>query len=258
MWLERMVRAVGPVIGLAIAARAANCGAGRFEFNGERFDSSQNVKLAELDLSEDPPQEVQLLGPDRVQIRIGETFAVEVEGDNEARDALRFLRGSKALSIMREPGGWNSSGQAIVTITIPVLSKVSVAGSGDILASGLADDAAVVIAGSGQVEASALRVQRLAVTIAGSGNFIASGTAAKLALNVAGSGMAAMDGLKVEQARIEIAGSGDSRFACDGEVLARILGSGSVTVRGSAKCSVRSLGSGRLVCERDEGRSEAA
>ena len=255
MWLERLIRAVGPVIGMAIATR---CGAGRFEFNGTRFDGRQGLKLAELDLSGAPPQEVILVSPDQVHIRMGDAFAIEVEGEVEARDCLRFHREGTVLTIMREPGRRNDAAAATVTLTMPALGRVSVAGSGTMRISAMASDAAVVIAGSGKVEADTLAVQRLAVTIAGSGNFIASGSAGKLALTVAGSGMAAMDALKVDCARIEIAGSGNSRFASDGEVAARIVGSGSVTVRGTAKCSVQSFGSGRLVCEPGEERPAAA
>ena len=41
-------------------------------------------------------------------------------------------------------------------------------------------------------------------------------------------------------------------LASDGEVDASIMGSGNVTVKGGARCTVKALGSGKLTCERDE------
>jgi hypothetical protein len=64
-----------------------------------------------------------------------------------------------------------------------------------------------------------------------------------------------MDALSTQKARLIIAGSGNSAFASDGEVEARIMGSGSVTVRGRARCTVKSMGSGKLVCEPGNGAS---
>ena len=51
------------------------------------------------------------------------------------------------------------------------------------------------------------------------------------------------------QADVTVAGSGNASFASDGDVKATIMGSGEVRVSGRAKCTVKSMGSGRLVCE---------
>ena len=66
---------------------------------------------------------------------------------------------------------------------------------------------------------------------------------------IAGSGNADLAGLKVEKADITVAGSGNAAFESDGEVKASIMGSGEVRVKGRARCTVSSMGSGRLVCE---------
>ena len=57
-----------------------------------------------------------------------------------------------------------------------------------------------------------------------------------------------MPSLKVDKAEISIAGSGRAQFASDGTVEARIMGSGDVSVTGSAKCTVNAMGSGTLRC----------
>jgi hypothetical protein len=91
------------------------------------------------------------------------------------------------------------------------------------------------------------------VTIAGSGNYHGAGSAKALKLDIVGSGSADMAGLKVNAAKIAIGGSGNATFASDGPVKASIMGSGTVKVAGRATCTVRAMGSGKLVCEPGNG-----
>merc|ERR1712026_649887 len=92
----------------------------------------------------------------------------------------------------------------------------------------------VTVAGSGTVKIARLEAESLDLTIAGSGDITASGSAGSLDLTVAGSGKAAMAELEVDRAEVSIAGSGDAEFASDGPVEASIMGSGTVTVNGNA------------------------
>ena len=59
----------------------------RMTFNGD-----EGVPLAELDLSGDPPTEVASFGPDTVDVRTGESLAIEVEGSSGAKDRMLFVR----------------------------------------------------------------------------------------------------------------------------------------------------------------------
>jgi len=260
MRFDKMMRAVGPFV-----IAAARSGAftvrkdGKFKFNCDsdkfRFNGKTGVKLEDLDMGEDLPTEVVLVGPDQLVITEGEDFAISVQGDDEAKDGARFLVDGDTLYVMRGDFCSGDDEGATITVTMPAPSKVTITGSGALATSALADNTEMVIAGSGEISVLDIDNASLEVTIAGSGSFSAGGKVGKLDLSVAGSGNADMGNLLVESADIDITGSGDATFACDGEVAANIMGSGHVTVRGSARCRVQSMGSGSLVVEPREGKA---
>lgn len=244
MAFHRFIRTLAPVAVAACTAALAGCDSADVSIDGEK-----GKPLAELDLSGAPPKGLVLLGPDEVRLRAGDRLAITVDGNPSLVSAMRFTLKDGTLGILREKGSWTDNSTAIVNVTMPAPETLVAAGSGTIRAEGIAPQAEVTIAGTGDVETLAVAAKSLEVTIAGSGSYRAAGTADKLDMTIAGSGDAAMEGLKAHSAKITIAGSGRSRFASDGEVNADILGSGEVRVQGPAKCAVKATGSGRLVCE---------
>ena len=242
---------------LAFTATAFISGCGGVDTH---IGGSGGVPLAELDLSGSAPSEMVLAGPDRLVINEGPAFNVSVTGDQKAIDLLRFGLDDNKLSVSREDGTWRDSGTATITIVTPALEAVVLAGSGIVEADQLRGDAEVTIAGSGTAKIDGIDAASLEVAIAGSGDLEASGRADTLDLTVAGSGTASMAGLQVENADVSVMGSGDAGFASNGKVDASIMGSGTVTVTGSATCTVSSMGSGELNCrtvnERPDGETE--
>ncbi len=264
---EKMFRTVGPVVAMAamsgVMAAARRNGKVRFGWDGVNFGHGPGkgmamvggVPLDELDMSGEAPVELVLAGADSLVVGEGEDFTISIQGGEAARERLRFRLKDGALQVSSDNTGNDTAGSdkesiATINVTLPALNKVTIAGSGEITVERLAGEAEVVIAGSGRILARDIAADRLDLSIAGSGKFKASGTVRRLDLSVAGSGSAKMAQVEVEKARVTIAGSGNAVFACDGEVKARIMGSGDVTVRGGARCKVQSMGSGTLVCER--------
>jgi hypothetical protein len=111
--------------------------------------------------------------------------------------------------------------------------EMTVAGSGDIKASGKVDDVKINIAGSGSIEASG-EAQTVRLKIAGSGDARLGQLTSKSAdIDIAGSGNAEV--APQDSAKIKIAGSGDVRLLSDPKnVDSRIFGSGRI-VRGAAQ-----------------------
>lgn len=242
--LQNFVRAIAGFAVFGLSTMLAGCDASRMAFNGEK-----GVPLADLDISGPAPAAITLLGPDNVRVTQGEKLAINVEGDGA--DKVRFVLSKGQLGIARED--WKagqSNGAAVVNVTLPVLSAVVLAGPGNLVTDQLGgDDARIVIAGSGTVEARAVDAQILKVDVVGSGKLRAGGKAKTLDMTVAGSGDAEMDGLNADDVKVDVAGSGNARFASNGHVKANIMGSGEVRVFGRATCKVSAMGSGRLVCE---------
>lgn len=239
--LHKVLKGIAPVLAFALAAGISGCD-GHISINGH-----EGVPLSELDLAGKTPTDVVLAGPDDVIVTHGDKLAIDVSGDSEAKDALRFTLDDGTLGVMRKNGS-KSNGKATVRVTLPQLSKVTLAGSGTLDADSVTGKVEAVIAGSGTARLRSIETDKLELTIAGAGTLEGAGHAKSLELTVAGSGTAKMAGLKVDSAKVTIAGSGDASFASDGTVDATVMGSGNVNVTGSAKCTIHSMGSGKLNC----------
>lgn len=260
MKFGKIIGGFAPLAGLALAAALSGCDA-KIDFDGKdmRFNGKEGKKLAELDLTGAPPSELALLGPDEVQITLGDKLAITVDGDAAAKDSIRFARDGDTLGILRDRStSGKADGRAVVRITMPAPREVTMLGSGRIVTPAMAANAKVVVAGSGEIDGGAASGDSLEVTIPGSGEFRTNGTVRSLELTVLGSGSARMDALKVQTAKVTVAGSGDAAFASDGEVEATIVGSGEVRVIGRARCKISAVGSGRLVCENGTTSSDPA
>ncbi len=242
---DKFAKALAPAIALAMAAGVAGCDKAHVTIDGE-----EGKPLSELDLSGEPPHELVLLGPDEVHVTPGDKLAITVEGDQEAKDRLRFTLKNGSLGILRKDKIFSSGDKvAVITVTMPAPKEMTMAGSGKIQAAAMASEAKVTIAGSGTIETPNLTADKLDLTIAGSGDYRGAGNVKALDLTIAGSGSAAMDALRADKAKVSIAGSGSTAFSSDGEVEASIVGSGNITVKGHARCTLSAFGSGKLNCE---------
>ena len=245
-FIKRVVPAIAPLAVAAMAAGVAGC-----DGMDVRFGDKQGVPLAELDMSGDPPTGLVLASSDTVVLRTGDALDIDVSGDPEAVDRMRFAIEDGSLAIAREKGSWGRGDdrKATINVTMPAPGSLVLAGSGVVEADELASEAEIVIAGSGELRVRSLAAEKVALTVAGSGDVRASGAVRNLDMTIAGSGNADLSGVEVETADLSIAGSGTAAFASDGTVDASIMGSGRVTVTGNATCEVDAMGSGKLVCQ---------
>jgi len=243
--LDKLLKAVAPVAGIAFASAVSGCNSNM----DIKIGDVDGVPLAELDMSGDPPTSLVLAAPVQVVIRNGKTLKIIPEGDGDVIDRLRFSNQGGQLGIGMENGNWTSNERTIINVTMPAPKSLTVAGSGSIEAASLEGEADANLLGSGSLAIKSIKASTLNVTIAASGSIKGAGTAEKLDLDILGSGGAQMAELSVETADVDVMGSGSAAFASDGTVKANIMGSGSVRVIGRADCEVQSMGSGSLKCE---------
>ncbi|WP_375245723.1 head GIN domain-containing protein [Qipengyuania pacifica] len=241
--IHRILKGLAPLAALAGAALVTGC-----DNMNIHIGDGDGVPLAELDMSGAAPTELVLAGPDKVIVTEGEKLDIAVSGEDAAVDAVRFSLDEGSLGISRAKDMGKIGGVATVRVTMPSLTAMVLAGSGDIEAASMRGKADVTIAGSGKAKVARFDADSLDLTIAGSGSFEGAGTVDMLDMTVAGSGKADMAGLKVGNADISVAGSGDAEFASDGKVDASIMGSGTIMVNGRADCTVSAMGSGALNC----------
>ena len=242
--LNTLFKKLLPVAAVGLGLAVSGCDGVNISIN-----DTDGVPLSELHMSGDAPTKIVMAGPDSVVVTEGKTLSIDVEGDDDVVESMRFTLEDGTLGIMREKNSWSGKGTATVRVTMPLPEEVTIAGSGTADIPGLAKDAEITIAGSGKANVAKIDADRLEITIAGSGDLTAAGSAKRLDLTIAGSGNGAMDDLEVGDAEISIAGSGKAAFASDGKVEASVVGSGNVTVYGSADCEISAVGSGKLNCK---------
>jgi len=249
--INKLLKGIAPAAALAMSAMVAGCDM-NISINDE-----DGVPLSELDLSGAAPDELVLASPDSVVITQGDALTINVEGDDDVTDAMRFTLDEDTIGIMRK-SNFDSDGRvATVRVTMPNPKSLVMAGSGNIASETMADQSEITIAGSGRIDIAGLAASNLDLNLMGSGQVGAAGTLANLELNIAGSGSAEFDELTIQTADVNIAGSGSGAFASDGSVEANIMGSGNVTVYGRATCEVSAMGSGKLTCKPAEPEAEA-
>ena len=239
---QKFFNRIAPLAALSLGVAVAGCDMD-IQINGE-----EGVPLAELDMSGDPPREVALLGPDNVVITEGDSLTIDVEGNSEAVDAMRFTLEGGTLGILRDSDSWDGNEKATVRVTMPAPRELSMAGSGTIDSATMDSDAEIGAAGAGRIKVAAIDAESLEISIAGSGDVEVVGETDSLEVSIAGSGDVESPDLKADRAEVSIAGSGNVAFASDGTVEANIMGSGDVVVTGDATCELNSMGSGTLRC----------
>lgn len=198
-------------------------------------------------LSVDAFHGISLQGSMDVVLTQGSTQSVEVEAQANLIELLETKVSNGVWSIETNDG-FTTNKPFIIHITVPMIDKVSLDGSGDITCNGTfsCDAMELAIAGSGNISMN-FDSQKADADIAGSGDMVLSGTCGKLKVGVAGSGDVDARKLKTSDAVVDIAGSGDVILDASQSLEASIAGSGDVSYKGApARISRNVMGSGEV------------
>lgn len=252
--IEQFLKRMVPLAMMGMGASLSGC-----DGVGIRIGDSDGVPLAELDTSGPAPTGLALGSGDTVILTEGDTLAITIEGDDAARDDLRFTLKDETLGIGRASRlTGKRSAPATIRVTMAAPRSLMIGGSGSIEAQSLAPTADLAIGGSGDITFAGINGESLAIGIGGSGNVKGAGSVQRMEINIGGKGNVDLPELRADRAEIAIGGSGDVAFASDGTVEATIAGAGTVRVKGRAKCTANSFGSGRLICEPAEPQQDTA
>jgi hypothetical protein len=191
--------------------------------------------------------------PDRVVIRQGDTFAVSARGRSGLLDRLVIRADGETLRIGRDDGisyrEQERLGTAVITITMPRLSGITLAGSGEVIAEQLEGRAAEVsLAGSGDLTVSNAAVTAIDVSLAGSGDITMTGRADRADVSIAGSGDIGGQTFGARTADVSVTGSGNITMRVIDTADVSLIGSGDVTITGPATCATSRRGSGTIRC----------
>jgi hypothetical protein len=190
-------------------------------------------------------------GPDRVIITRGDRFSVTATGSEDALGRLQIQVDGDDLTIGRRAIRISLSDQPAVTvrITMPQLSRLAMAGSGNASADAMAGDAAEIsVAGASEVDVRNIEARSIELNGAGAGLIKAAGRASRVEVNIAGAGDVEAATLAAETAEVSTAGSGSVTLSVSRAAEVSTLGSGDITITGGARCDSNSMGSGTINC----------
>lgn len=198
-------------IGLLVSATAllAACSMGQARDAGPRTTRSYPVtNFSKLDVA----------GSYDVTVSTGSQPGVQATGGQNRLEDLVVEQVGDTLRIHPKTHtgisfGWTNDRGIKVSVTVPAVSDLNMAGSGNVTVTRVSGDRfAAALAGSGDLRLDAIQARNLEISIAGSGDVSAKGTAGATKLSIAGSGGVDGGGLTTDTAEVSVMGSGDVRL----------------------------------------------
>lgn len=187
-------------------------------------------------------------------LKQGANTEVIIEGPENVLEKIETEVKNGNLTIRYDSWRFSNSSRVKMYITVPVISGLSVSGSGDIIAETTieADDITFSISGSGEINLQDLKAENAKVGISGSGNVLlaGSGTLKKLDLSISGSGDLDAEKLAAEDFTARISGSGSCHVHVNGTLKASISGSGKIYYSGNPVINASISGSGKVISSR--------
>lgn len=195
-------------------------------------------------------------GPYRVRLSVGAPSAAAARGSQRALDEVSLDVQNRTLRIRRNAQAWGGyPGRAVEPATIMLgtrlLRGVSVTGTGSLDVSGARGQRVELsLVGAGLLSAAGLDSDMLTVSARGSGIVLLAGRAATVTANVEGS--ASLDGsaLTAQALTLGAATSGDIHMTAQRTATVNASGLGRVVVTGDIACTVSGSRSAEVGCGR--------
>lgn len=172
--------------------------------------------------------------PGTLTVRQGNSYSVELEGDESDLEKIEVKVKNDRLIIKTKGNSWSRLGKITGTVTLPNIENLGVSGSGTIKSQGTlnTDDLALAVSGSGDMEVS-ISAEDVTVAVSGSGEIEIEGDCEDMEIAISGSGGLEADELKAQDVGAAISGSGEAYVNVSGKLEARISGSGDVYYTGN-------------------------
>ena len=216
-------------------------------FSGKKIDGNGNIiseKRSATNISK-----IKLEGGINVIIDNG-LAAARVEADENIVPYIVTENDGDWLDIkVKDNVSLHSSKPMTVYVSIPSVTEIKIAGSGNVSANGKFSSnnkMSFEVTGSGKITMD-VNAPEVKANVAGSGTIHISGQTRTVLVTIAGSGGYEGADLKAEDADINIAGSGDAAVFADVNLKASIAGSGNIKYTGNATVDKHISGSGEVI-----------
>lgn len=142
-----------------------------------------------------------------------------------------------------------SARQLSVHVGAPAIDGVTISEQGSIAIGSMRVPAfAAAIPGRGDLFVSGLEADRTRLAIAGFGHAILDGKPGRLAIVIPGSGVVDARSAGARSLDIAVAGHGEVEAIVDGPATGTLGGSGHIAIGGHPACAIRKLGHGSIQC----------
>ncbi len=185
-----------------------------------------------------------------VYLKQGSTQKVEIQASDKLLEKIETEVKGGALTIKWTERNVRHSEKIKIYITMTDVNALRIAGSGDIIGSGLisTSDLQLKISGSGNIELPDVKANKIASKISGSADISLKGSSVvdEFSIAISGSGDVNAGDLPAKDVTIAISGSGDCKVHANGTLKARVAGSGDVYYKGKAVIDSKVSGSGSI------------
>lgn len=225
--MRRFVTVAGTVPLVVFVLLSTGCGFASLALNHVKGSG----KVVEETRNLAPFSKIESQGSTDVVVSIGSPQRVVVKADDNILPLITTSVTGDSL-LIGSRGNYSSSANIQVSVTVPSLTSLELAGSGTLAVSGL-------------------QQQAFRVGLSGSGDVTASGTASEVDVSIAGSGDVHLFGLIAQHGRVSVTGSGDIEVHAVQSLNASVMGSGDILYEGNPEKLERSVvGSGEISARR--------
>ncbi len=201
---------------------------------------------------------IQVDGSFQVTLTTGRPSSAMASGSNAAIERVSIEVQGRTLRIRANSSAWGGypgegAGPLRILLSTHSLRGASLAGSGRLSidkARTMRFDASV--SGSGRIDIGAIEADTLAVALLGSSKITVAGKAKSLRATIQGAGDLDGEALSVEEAQINASTSGLVTVAVRHAATVTSSGQGDTKIIGSPACTVKSSGSGQVLCGKSD------
>jgi hypothetical protein len=195
---------------------------------------------------------IRVEAPVRVEVVTGGGVSARGEGDRRQLDRVDLQVSGGLLSVrMRANPDNTAKGAGVPTLylsTGPVRRAVMI-GGGVLTIDRMSGQSGVLsISGNGDMLVRNMALDKLDVQMSGAGRLTLAGKAGKIDIRTQGAGAVASEGLVGRDVAVYNDGPGAVSLSASGSALVSSSGSGDTIITGTAACSVKQRGSGRVQC----------
>ena len=192
-------------------------------------------------------EEISTSGSAEVRYHVSEVYRVVVTIDENLDEYVEISTSNNALNIGTQQGTNLSATKFLVDVYSPVLTSVSMSGSGkfESVDKIISSTFTSTVSGSGKIEGT-IESNNYSATISGSGNISITGTSNDAVISVSGSGGFSGDEFIIKNAVVKVTGSGNVSIHVEDNLVANISGSGEIKYRGNPEVESNVSGSGTI------------